>query len=111
VLGLLTALYVIAGLVHAPELDAQRAAFNAQSDAVQRWVEANGNEFAQAHVNLADSIRIDDDLYRTCIPRPDPRRYLCLVVDTSRTPPRVTPDGDREPNASLNSRGASGERP
>jgi len=103
-LGLLAATYVVAGNVHAPELDAQRDAFSAQSLAVRRWVDAHGDRFARAHVPLADSIRIEEDLYRTCVPRPDPRRYECLIVDTSLSPPRVKRDANRESNASLNGR-------
>jgi len=102
VLGLLAATYVVAGLVHRPELEAQRDAFSSQSVAVRRWIDANGDSFARAHVDLADSLRIEENLYRTCLPRPRPRRYQCLIVDTSRSPPRVKPDGNRQSNASLN---------
>ena len=104
VLGLLASIYVVAGMIHAPELDAQREAFGAQSDAVRRWVQANGDRYARGHVDLADAIRIDENLYRTCIPSADPRRFLCLVVDTGQSPPRVKRDDNRESNTSLNGR-------
>jgi len=104
VLGLLASIYVVAGMIHAPELDAQREAFAAQSDAVRRWVQANGDRYARGHVDLADAIRIDENLYRTCIPSADPRRFLCLVVDTGQSPPRVKRDDNRESNTSLNGR-------
>jgi hypothetical protein len=96
---------LVAGLVHRPELDAERKAFALQSLAVRLWVEAHGDEFARAHVDRADSVRVDDDLYRTCVPGPDPKRWLCLVVDTSHRPPRVRRDRSRESNASQNPRG------
>ena len=102
VLGLLAGTYLVAGLVHGPEVDAQRDAFSAQSVAVRRWIDANGNSFARAHVDRADSIRIEQDLYRTCVPRSAPRRHLCLIVDTSTSPPRVTRDSSGESNAELN---------
>jgi hypothetical protein len=105
VLGALLLVFLIAGIVHRPELAGEHDAFSAQSFAVRRWVEANGDDFARAHVDLADSVRIDDDLYRTCVPSPDPRRFLCLVVDTAASPPRVRRDPNRESNASLSSRG------
>jgi hypothetical protein len=104
-LGVLALTFVTAGLVHRPELATERDAFHDQSVAVRRWVSSHGDAFAQAHVALADSLRIDRDLYRTCIPTPDPRRDLCLIVDTSASPPGVRRDDNREPNASLNSRG------
>lgn len=105
VLGLLALAFLAAGLVHRPELATDRDAFGRQSVAVHRWVQANGDAFTRAHVDLGDSLRIDRDLYRTCIPSRDPRRALCLVVDTSASPPSVRRDANREPNASLSSRG------
>jgi hypothetical protein len=105
VLGVVGAAFLVAGLVHRPELSADRKAFALQSMAVRLWVEAHGDDITRAHVNGADSVLIDRDLYRTCIPGPDPRRWLCLVVDTSQRPPLVRRDASRESNASQNPRG------
>lgn len=102
VLGLLTATYVAVGLVHGPEIDARRDAFSAQSLAVRRWIDANGDAFTRAHVNLADSLRLEQNLFRTCIPRSQALRYLCLIVDTSTSPPRIKRDASRESNAKFN---------
>lgn len=104
-LGVVGAAFLVAGLVHRPELDADRKAFALQSMAVRLWVEGHGDAFTRAHVNAADSVLVDRDLYRTCIPGTDPRRWLCLVVDTSRRPPLVRRDASRESNASQNPRG------
>jgi hypothetical protein len=98
--------FLVAGLVHRPELAADRAAFAEQSRAVRLWVEANADDFARAHVAAANSLTVDDDLYRTCVPGPDPKRWLCLIVYTSQSPPRVRRDESRESNASQNPRGA-----
>jgi len=102
VLAALVATYVAAGLVHAPEIDARHDAFSAQSLAVRRWIDANGDSFARAHVDRADSIRLEQDLYRTCVPRSERLRYLCLIVDTSTSPPRINRDASRESNAKFN---------
>jgi hypothetical protein len=104
-LGLLGLAFLVAGLVHRPELAAENRAFARQSQAVRSWVAAHGDAYARAHVARADTVRIDRDLYRTCVPGPDPKRWLCLVVDTSRRPPRVKRDRSRESNASQNPRG------
>ncbi len=96
---------LVAGLVHRPELAADRAAFAEQSRAVRLWVEANADDFTRAHVHLADSVMVDSNLYRTCVPGRAPRRRLCLIVDTSHSPPRVKRDPSRESNASQNPRG------
>jgi hypothetical protein len=104
-LAVVAAAFLIAGIVHRPELAADRAEFAEQSRAVRLWVEANADDFARAHVDLADSVMVDTDLYRTCLPEPDPKRWLCLIVDTSHSPPRVNRDPSRESNASQNPRG------
>ncbi len=104
-LAVVGAAFLVAGLVHRPELAADRAAFAEQSRAVRLWVEANGDDFARAHVDSADSVLIDSDLHRTCVPGPDPKRWLCLIVDTSHSPPRIRRDASRESNASQHPRG------
>ena len=97
--------FLVAGLVHRPELAARKEGFAQQSTAVRLWVEANGDDFARAHVDAADTVLVDRDLYRTCVPGPDPKRWLCLIVDTSHRPPLVRRDRSRESNASQNPRG------
>ncbi len=97
--------FLVAGLVHRPQLAAEHRAFAEQSLAVRRWVDANANDFARAHVDGADTVQVDRDLFRTCVPQRDPKRWLCLIVDTSREPPRVKRDTSRESNASQNPRG------
>jgi hypothetical protein len=104
-LAFVAAVFVAVGLVHRPELAAQRAAFDEQSLAVRRWIEANANGFEREHVGAATTLRIDADLYRTCVPTSHPRRWLCLFVDTSASPPGIRPDLNRESNASFNPRG------
>ena len=104
-LAVVGAAFLVAGLVHRPQLVADREAFARQSLAVRLWVDANADDFARAHVDSADSVLIDRNLYRTCVPGPDPKRWLCLIVDTSQDPPRVRRDSSRESNASQNPRG------
>ena len=97
--------FLAAGIVHRPALQAEQEAFSAQSLATRLWVRNNGDAIARAHVDAADSVLIDTDLYRTCVPELDPKRWLCLIIDTSRRPPRVKRDHSRESNASQNPRG------
>jgi hypothetical protein len=106
ILALMAATFVTVGLVHRPEVIDRRKAFSRQSQAVQRWVQANGDDFAVAHVRRADTLTIEEDLWRTCVPGPDPKRWLCLIVDTSQSPPGITRDPNRESNTSWNPRGS-----
>ncbi|MEA2231961.1 MAG: hypothetical protein QOD83_1777 [Solirubrobacteraceae bacterium] len=106
ILALMAATFVTVGLVHRPEVIDRRKAFSRQSQAVQRWVQANGDDFAAAHVRRAETLTIEEDLWRTCVPGPDPKRWLCLIVDTSQSPPGITRDPNRESNTSWNPRGS-----
>jgi hypothetical protein len=104
-LALVAVVFVAVGLAHRPEVAERRVAFGEQSLAVRRWIEANGDGFEREHVGAATTLRIDADLYRTCVPGRDPRRWLCLVVDTGVVPPTVRRDPNHESNASWNPRG------
>ncbi len=97
---------LVAGLVHRPVIVDRRAAFDEQLLAVHRWVTQHGDDYANAHVSQANTVVIDEELFRTCVPSRDPKRWLCLVVDASRSPPAVKRDPNREPNARLQPRGA-----
>lgn len=106
VLGLVAAGLLVAGVLHRPALADRRAAFAEQSQAVREWIAINGDAFARAHVSVADSVVIDEDLFRTCVPARDVKRPLCLIVDTETSPPVVKRDRSREPNALFNPRGS-----
>ncbi len=97
---LVTAGLALAGLAHAPALDARRGAAAAQAAAVQRYVLASAPAY---HAGLArtDTVRLDRDLWRTCIPGRTARRRLCLYVDTSQRPPGVRVDPSPSPNSTL----------
>lgn len=97
--------FLVAGIAHRPALQAEQEAFSAQSLATRLWVRNNGDAFARAHIDAADSVLVDTNLYRTCVPGPDPKRWLCLIIDTSQRPPVVRRDRSRESNASQNPRG------
>jgi hypothetical protein len=97
-LAIVAVSFVIAGVLHRPAVTHRREAFSAQSLAVRSWVAIHGDAYARAHVARADSVLLDENLYRTCVPEPDPKRSLCLVVDTTTSPPSIRRDRNREPN-------------
>lgn len=104
-LGAVAVAFVAVGIAHRPQIADERAEFAQQRAAVQRWVRDHGDAVARANIGAATTLRVDHALYRTCVPERDPRRWLCLVVETSASPPRVTRDRNRESNASFNPRG------
>ena len=92
---------LVAGLAHRPAVDERRADFAAQSAAVRRWATTEAPPAYRRNLDRADSLRLGADLYRTCVPGPDPRRALCVFVNTDRHPPGVRVDSNREPNSSF----------
>lgn len=94
--------FLAIGLVHRPERDRDRRAFDAQSAAVRRYVANTGDAFARAHVDQADTLTLEPHLFRTCLPTPRPRRFDCMIVNTDSDPPVVRADRSHESNASLN---------
>jgi hypothetical protein len=51
------------------------------------------------NLETANTVRLGEDFFRTCVARDDRRRYFCAFVDTSRDPPDVDVDGSAEPNS------------
>jgi hypothetical protein len=96
-IGVLLAALVVAGLVHRPERMHERAARAAQWQAVSLYVTHNMPAYA-SRLGEADTIRIETDEYRTCLPSDDPNRAVCMFVNTDQDPPGIT-RSDGTPNA------------
>ena len=92
------ALFVVGGVLHRPAVREDERALLASLAATREYVEAQEPGF-RAGLDSADALRIDEDLFRTCVPGDDPRKPLCLLVSTDQAPPGVRRDPDRTPNA------------
>jgi hypothetical protein len=86
------------GVAHRPSVLAHARAFQTQSDAVRAYVLVHGDAVQRHDLNRADSLRLDDNYFRTCVPGRDPARALCLFVDTSKSPPVLHVDPNPIPN-------------
>jgi len=95
---LVCAALLAAGLVHRPAVLERERDFAAQSLSARRFLAHRAPADVRPNVAAADSLRLDDDLYRTCAPRREPDRAFCLYVDTSQSPPGITVDQNRAPN-------------
>ena len=107
--GLLVAVSVVflaVGLVHRPQLLDDRRDLQAQATSFRHYVRTQAPAEFRRHLPAADTLRMEEDLYRSCVPGNDPNRWLCPYLDTSDRPVTVTKDRNREPNASLNRYGA-----
>jgi hypothetical protein len=88
---------LVAGLAHRPAVAARQADEAAQATAVHDYVVTQAPRY-RSGLSRMDAIRLEDDMYRTCVPGPDPKRWLCLFVSTDQHPAGVRLDGDRAPN-------------
>lgn len=99
ILGLGFLVVLGGGLVHRPAVQEERRDRLAQLAAVREYVASQAPEHRE-YLEAAETIRLAEDLFRTCVPGPDPRRPLCLFVETDQHPAGVTRDRDLTPNSS-----------
>jgi hypothetical protein len=95
--AMLTGVILVAGLAHHPAVAAEHEDEQALAAAVRGYVEAHAPAWAPG-LNDADAVKLKQDTYRACVPGPDPRRWLCLIVDTDRRPVSVVRDDSMLPN-------------
>ena len=97
VLALICLAFAVAGLVHRPAVAAERADVAAVAATTHDYVVGEAPDYRGGLASI-DAMRVEEDLYRSCVPGPDPQRWLCLFVTTDQQPPGVTEDPDRAPN-------------
>jgi hypothetical protein len=86
-----------AGLAHRPAAAAERGDEAAMLAATHEFVRSQAAEWRPG-LDRVDAVRLAPDVYRACVPGDDPRRWLCLIVDTDQRPAGVTRDNSMEPN-------------
>jgi hypothetical protein len=89
------------GLVHRPALREAERDLAAQAAAARDYARARAPEPFREHADLLTTLKLEDELYRSCVPGDDPKRWFCMYVSTESSPPGVTEDRNRESNASL----------
>jgi fatty acid desaturase len=101
-LVLVTAVLLALGIVHHTDVTDQREELAVQALIVARYVghrtEPQYRQY-RAHVDEMNTVSLGEGLYRACIPGDDPARALCLFIHTDQSPPGVTEDPSRAPNA------------
>ena len=93
----IAALLLVAGLIHRPAVSAERGDQAAMLTAVRGFLTSQAPEWRPGLARL-DAVRLAPDVYRACVPGDEPRRSLCLIVDTDQHPAGVTRDDSMEPN-------------
>jgi hypothetical protein len=97
----MTGLLLLLGVAHRPAVRAEEDAVAAQARQARAFVLAQAPTRFRRNVDRMDTWKQGPDLYRTCVPGPDPRRDFCVLVTTDQSPPGVTRDPDQRPNATV----------
>jgi hypothetical protein len=95
------ALVAVLGLTHRSTVRAAHEDLSVQAAQARRFFVSQAPREFQAHVDHLDTVKQDDDLYRTCVAGPNPDRAFCVFVNTDQSPPGVTRDPDQRPNAAV----------
>ncbi|HEX8208158.1 MAG TPA: hypothetical protein VF587_18995 [Solirubrobacteraceae bacterium] len=100
-----TAALLVGGLVHRDELRENQHDLMVQRLAAVQFMERQAPVEYRRNLPATTTIKMEDELFRTCTPGPDPDRWYCVYVATDTSPPGVTADENRESNDSLRAAG------
>ena len=90
---------IAAGLAARPTVVSETEDTERNAEAFRDLVLQSGRPELIRNLETANTVRLGEDYFRTCIARDDRRRYFCAFVDTSTDPPEVTRDQSAEPNS------------
>jgi hypothetical protein len=88
-----------AGLAARPTVVSETEDTERNANAFRELVLARGDGELIRNLETANTVRLGEDFFRTCVARDDRERYFCAFVDTSSDPPDVDVDGSAEPNS------------
>jgi len=87
-----------AGLGNRQVIVSETDATEENARAVSDYVERSGDDELVRNRDTANTIRLGDGYFRTCIARDDRDRFFCLFVDTRKDPAKIVEDPSAEPN-------------
>jgi hypothetical protein len=87
----------VAGLGNRPVIVSETKATEDNAKLVERYVIAHGTPEVKANLQTANSKRLAEGYFRTCINLNDRARAFCMFVNTKTN--TVVKDGDSRPNA------------
>jgi hypothetical protein len=98
-LAVVTGLILVGGVVHRPAVQRAERDLRVQGAAARAFLLTEAPPAVRSRLGAANTIRLADRFYRTCVPEGRPRRAFCVFVRTNQDPPIVRADPDRSPNA------------
>jgi hypothetical protein len=88
-----------AGLAARPTVVSETEDTEANAKAFRALILNRGDDELIRNLETANTVRLGEDFFRTCVARDDREHYFCAFVDTSTDPPDVDVDGSAEPNS------------
>ena len=88
-----------AGLAARPTVVSETEDTERNAQAFRDFVLAHGDQELIRNLETANTVRLGDDFFRTCVARDDRERYFCTLIDTSTNPPQIDVDRSAEPNS------------
>jgi hypothetical protein len=88
-----------AGLAARPTVVSETEDTEHNAEAFRALVLGTGDSELIRNLETANTVRLREDYFRTCIARDDRRHFFCAFIDTSHDPPRVQRDRSAEPNS------------
>jgi hypothetical protein len=92
---------VAAGLAARPTVVSETEDTERNAKAFRALILNSGDAELIRNLETANTVRLGEDFFRTCVARDDRRRFFCAFVDTSKSPPDVDVDGSAEPNSAF----------
>jgi hypothetical protein len=90
---------LVAGLAHRPAVVGAREDEAAALASFAAYVRSEGDaDHRSMLAGGVDQVRIKEDVFRSCVPRPEPRRWFCVFVDTGQRPAGITADPEQVGN-------------
>ncbi|MBA2257107.1 MAG: hypothetical protein H0W05_07860 [Thermoleophilaceae bacterium] len=89
---------LVSSLALQPVIVSETDATEENARIVQSYVEAHGSEEVRRNLQTANTIRLGDGFFRTCIALDDRTQAFCLLVDVNVDPPSVREDANPVPN-------------
>jgi hypothetical protein len=90
---------IAAGLAARPTVVSETEATERNAEAFRSLILNSGDSELIRNLETANTVRLGEDFFRTCVARDDRRHYYCAFIDTSKHPPDVDVDGSAEPNS------------
>jgi hypothetical protein len=89
---------LVSGLALQPVIVSETDATEENARVVQAYVEAHASEEVRRNLGTANTIRLGEGFFRTCIALDDRTQAYCLQVDVNEEPPFVREDPNPVPN-------------